>query len=115
MSSTGDSDALADLVEQVRAVRTPSELLVGGVAAANADSVAAIENELPWALGFVVIMMLIVLFALTGSVVLPVLAVILSALSLTATFGALVWIFQDGHLSGVSSSPSPGICPLRSR
>ncbi|MGC4992018.1 MMPL family transporter [Nocardia salmonicida] len=101
VSSTGDSDALADLVEQVRAVRTPSELLVGGVAAANADSVAAIENELPWALGFVVIMMLIVLFALTGSVVLPVLAVILSALSLTATFGALVWIFQDGHLSGV--------------
>ncbi|WP_084466258.1 MMPL family transporter [Nocardia salmonicida] len=101
VSSTGDSDALADLVEQVRVVRTPSELLVGGVAAANADSVAAIENELPWALGFVVIMMLIVLFALTGSVVLPVLAVILSALSLTATFGALVWIFQDGHLSGV--------------
>ncbi|TCJ95213.1 MMPL family transporter [Nocardia alba] len=99
--STGDSDALAALVEQVRAVRTPSELLVGGVAAANADSVAAIENALPWALGFVVIMMLIVLFALTGSVVLPVLAVILSALSLTATFGALVWIFQDGHLSGV--------------
>ncbi|MGW6700299.1 MMPL family transporter [Nocardia sp. NPDC055049] len=99
--TTGDSDALAHLVEQVRAVRTPSELLVGGVAAANTDSVAAIENALPWALGFVVIMMLIVLFALTGSVVLPVLAVILSALSLTATFGALVWIFQDGHLSGV--------------
>ncbi|MFD6396109.1 MMPL family transporter [Nocardia sp. NPDC060249] len=99
--ATGDSDALANLVEQVRAVQTPSELLVGGVAAANADSVAAIENALPWALGFVVIMMLIVLFALTGSVVLPVLAVILSALSLTATFGALVWIFQDGHLSGV--------------
>ncbi|MFD3595570.1 MMPL family transporter [Nocardia sp. NPDC058640] len=99
--ATGDSDALAALVDQVRAIQTPSELLVGGVAAANADSVAAIENELPWALGFVVIMMLIVLFALTGSVVLPVLAVILSALSLTATFGALVWIFQDGHLSGV--------------
>ncbi|MFC9658926.1 MMPL family transporter [Nocardia sp. NPDC127606] len=99
--TTGDSDALANLVEQVRAVQTPSELLVGGVAAANADSVAAIENALPWALGFVVIMMLLVLFALTGSVVLPVLAVILSALSLTATFGALVWIFQDGHLSGV--------------
>ncbi|MFD3706219.1 MMPL family transporter [Nocardia sp. NPDC058658] len=99
--ATGDSDALANLVHQVRAVPTPSELLVGGVAAANVDSVAAIENELPWALGFVVIMMLIVLFALTGSVVLPVLAVILSALSLTATFGALVWIFQDGHLSGV--------------
>ncbi|MGW6421957.1 MMPL family transporter [Nocardia sp. NPDC055053] len=99
--ATSDSDALAGLVEQVRAVPTPSELLVGGVAAANADSIAAIEDELPWALGFVVLVMLLVLFALTGSVVLPVLAVILSALSLTATFGALVWIFQDGHLSGL--------------
>ncbi|MFD4431966.1 MMPL family transporter [Nocardia sp. NPDC058497] len=99
--TTSDSDALAGLVEQVRAVQTPSELLVGGVAAANADSIAAIEDELPWALGFVVLVMLVVLFALTGSVVLPVLAVVLSALSLTATFGALVWIFQDGHLSGL--------------
>ncbi|MFD6390517.1 MMPL family transporter [Nocardia sp. NPDC060259] len=99
--ATSDSDALAGLVEQVRAVQTPSELLVGGVAAANADSIDAIEDELPWALGFVVLVMLLVLFALTGSVVLPVLAVVLSALSLTATFGALVWIFQDGHLSGL--------------
>ncbi|MFE7720081.1 MMPL family transporter [Nocardia rhizosphaerihabitans] len=99
--ATSDSDALAGLVEQVRAVQTPSELLVGGVAAANADSIAAIQDELPWALGFVVLVMLLVLFALTGSVVLPVLAVVLSALSLTATFGALVWIFQDGHLSGL--------------
>ncbi|MFE6921318.1 MMPL family transporter [Nocardia sp. NPDC057663] len=99
--ATTDSDALAGLVEQARAVQTPSELLVGGVAAANADSIAAIEDALPWALGFVVLVMLLVLFALTGSVVLPVLAVILSALSLTATFGALVWIFQDGHLSGL--------------
>ncbi|MFB7874918.1 MMPL family transporter [Nocardia sp. NPDC056064] len=99
--ATTDSHALAALVEQVRAVPVPSELLVGGVAAANVDSIAAIEDALPWALGFVIVLMLIVLFLLTGSVVLPVLAVILSALSLTATFGALVWIFQDGHLSGL--------------
>ncbi|MEV0060709.1 MMPL family transporter [Nocardia sp. NPDC050718] len=99
--TTTESAALADLVGQVRAVETPSELLVGGVPAANVDSIGAIEDALPWALGFVVIVMLIVLFALTGSVVLPVLAVVLSALSLTATFGALVWIFQDGHLSGL--------------
>ncbi|MGS2805031.1 MMPL family transporter [Nocardia sp. MW-W600-9] len=99
--TTTESAALSELVGQVRAVETPSELLVGGVPAANVDSIAAIEDALPWALGFVVILMLIVLFALTGSVVLPVLAVVLSALSLTATFGALVWIFQDGHLSGL--------------
>ncbi|WP_240504939.1 MMPL family transporter [Nocardia mangyaensis] len=99
--ATTDSAALTTLVEQVRAVDVPSELLVGGIAAANADSLTAISDALPWALGFVIILMLIVLFLLTGSVVLPVLAVILSALSLTATFGALVWIFQDGHLSGL--------------
>ncbi|NKX89860.1 MMPL family transporter [Nocardia coubleae] len=99
--STGDSHELGTLVEQLRAQEVPSEILIGGVAAANVDSVNAIEDALPWALAFVVILMLIVLFLLTGSVVLPVLAVILSALSLTATFGALVWIFQDGHLSGV--------------
>ncbi|MFE3543377.1 MMPL family transporter [Nocardia sp. NPDC059177] len=99
--ATTDTHALGELVEQVRAVDVPSDLLVGGVAAANVDSLGAIEDALPWALGFVVLLMLIVLFLLTGSVVLPVLAVILSALSLTATFGALVWIFQDGHLSGL--------------
>ncbi|WP_280219333.1 MMPL family transporter [Nocardia neocaledoniensis] len=99
--ATADSDELSALVERVRAVPTPSTLLVGGVAAANVDSLAAISDALPWALGFVLIVMLIVLFALTGSVVLPVLAMVLSALSLTATFGALVWIFQDGHLSGL--------------
>ncbi|MFC4128843.1 MMPL family transporter [Nocardia rhizosphaerae] len=99
--ATTDSAELSGLVERVRAVPTPSELLVGGVAAANVDSLAAISTALPWALGFVIVVMLIVLFGLTGSVVLPVLAVILSALSLTATFGALVWIFQDGHLSGL--------------
>lgn len=99
--ATADNAAQAALVQDVRAIDTPSELLVGGVAAGHADSIAAIEDALPWALAFVVILMLIVLFALTGSVVLPVLAVILSALSLTATFGALVWVFQDGHLSGL--------------
>ncbi|MFF2082661.1 MMPL family transporter [Nocardia sp. NPDC058176] len=99
--ATTDSAALTGLVEQVRAVDVPSELLVGGVAAANADSLTAISDALPWALAFVIVLMLIVLFLLTGSVVLPVLAVILSALSLTATFGALVWIFQNGHLSGL--------------
>ncbi|MFC4373709.1 MMPL family transporter [Nocardia halotolerans] len=106
--ATTDTDELNALVGQLRAQQVPSELLVGGVAAANADSIGAIEDALPWAIGFVVVLMLVVLFLLTGSVVLPVLAVILSALSLTAAFGALVWIFQDGHLSGLLGFTATG-------
>ena len=56
---------------------------------------------LPWAFGAVGVAMIVLLFLLTGSVVLPFIALILSALSLTATFGAMVWIFQDGNLSGL--------------
>ncbi|GGK38782.1 MMPL family transporter [Nocardia camponoti] len=94
-----DTDSLVTLVKEVRAVPTATPMLVGGIVAGNVDSVAAIENAVLPALAFVIAVMLVVLLLLTGSVVLPILAVILSALSLTATFGALVWIFQDGHLS----------------
>lgn len=61
----------------------------------------SLVQRLPYALGTVFAIMLILLFLLTGSVFLPVVAVLLSCLSLTATFGALAWIFQDGHLSGL--------------
>ncbi|MFQ6395912.1 MMPL family transporter [Nocardia sp. KC 131] len=97
---TTDPDILDRVASDVRAVPAPSRVLVGGTAAANADAIDAVKSTLPTALGFVVIVMLIVLFLLTGSVVLPLVAIVLSAFSLTATFGALVWIFQDGHLSG---------------
>lgn len=55
--------------------------------------------RLPYVLGLVAVAMVVLLFLLTGSVLLPFLALLLSALSLTATFGALVWIFQDGNLT----------------
>lgn len=109
--STGDPAALDRLVDAVRAVPAPSPVLIGGIAATNDDALAAITAALPLALGFVVLLMLVALFLLTGSVVLPVLALILSALSLTATFGALVWIFQDGHLSGLLDFTVTGDLP----
>ena len=58
-------------------------------------------SRLPWALGLIAVITAVVLFLMFGSVVIPLKAIVMNLLSLTATFGALVWIFQDGHLSGV--------------
>jgi RND superfamily putative drug exporter len=108
---TTDPAVLDRIADDVRATPAASEVLVGGVAAANADAIGAVVSALPYALAFVVLIMVVVLFLLTGSVVLPLLAVVLSFLSLTATFGALVWIFQDGHLSGLLGFTVTGDLP----
>ena len=75
-----------------------------GVAASNRDSVHAIASRLPWVLAIIAVITLILLFLLTGSVVLPVKAVLMNTLSLTAAFGALVWVFQEGHLGGLGTA-----------
>lgn len=98
---TDDSGTLESLAADIRAVDAPTTALVGGAAAVSADATDALVQRLPYALSTVFAIMLVLLFLLTGSVFLPVVAVLLSCLSLTATFGALVWIFQDGHLSGL--------------
>ena len=77
-----------------------------GMAQMNRDSVNAITSRLPSLFGFVACVTLMLLFALTGSVVLPLKAVLLNMLSLTAGFGALVWIFQDGHLGALGTTPT---------
>ncbi len=74
--------------------------LVGGLSASAVDLVDSIGSRLPW-MGLVVIaIMLVLLFVAFGSVVLPVKAVVMNALSLSASFGVVTWIFQEGHLSG---------------
>ncbi|MEO3750004.1 MMPL family transporter [Streptomyces sp. B6B3] len=102
--------AVEDLVDTVRAAPTPdgTEALVGGRAAVNLDGIAAIGDRLPAAAITLVVTMVVLLFLLTGSVLLPFLAMLLSALGLTATLGALVWGFQDGHLAGVLDFTSTG-------
>jgi putative drug exporter of the RND superfamily len=80
--------------------------LFGGPEQINRDSVAGITAKLPLALGLIAAATFILMFLLTGSVVLPIKALILNTLSLTATFGALVWIFQDGHLGGFGTTPT---------
>ena len=77
-----------------------------GIAQMNRDCVNGITSRLPWAFGFIAVVTLVLLFLLTGSVVLPIKAVLLNVLSLTAAFGALVWIFQDGHLRALGTTPT---------
>jgi RND superfamily putative drug exporter len=89
------------LVRAVRATPAPGTAYVGGVAADAVDTKHALASRLPWALGIVAITTAILLFLFTGSVIIPLKALVLNMLSLTATFGAMVWIFQEGHLSGL--------------
>jgi RND superfamily putative drug exporter len=75
-----------------------------GTAQTNHDSVAAITTRLPLVLGLIAAITFVLLFLLTGSVVLPLKALACNVLSLTAAFGALVWIFQDGHLGALGTT-----------
>ncbi len=79
---------------------------MAGVAQVNRDSVDAVTDRLPLVLGLMAGITFVLLFLLTGSVVLPAKALVCNVLSLTAAFGALVWIFQDGHLGALGTTPS---------
>lgn len=87
-----------NLIDRLRAIPAPAEgTLIGGQAAIFTDSQNGISENLPSVLLWLIIVTLIILFLFTGSVVLPVKAVILNVLSLAATLGVLVWVFQDGN------------------
>ncbi|GAA3498196.1 MMPL family transporter [Streptomyces prasinosporus] len=101
-------DPAQRLVGDLRAVDAPFDTRVTGAAAVLVDSKDAIGERLPAAAVLIVIVTLLLVFLLTGSVLVPVQAVVLNALSLTAMFGAVVWVFQDGHLSGLLGFTSPG-------
>ncbi|MFI0719948.1 MMPL family transporter [Streptomyces sp. NPDC021224] len=96
------------LVGEIRAVRTDFRASVTGQSAVLVDSKHAIAQRLPWAAAIVGVVTLLLVFLLTGSVIVPVQAVLLNALSLTAMFGAVVWVFQDGHLSGLLGFTATG-------
>jgi putative drug exporter of the RND superfamily len=98
-STDPQSGAAKDLLSRVEATSAPWQTLVGGETADNKDSLDALAGALPYALLWIAVALFTVLFLFTGSVVLPLKALVLNTLSLSATFGAMVWIFQDGHLS----------------
>ncbi|MFC8826771.1 MMPL family transporter [Streptomyces sp. NPDC057137] len=89
------------LVRELRSEPAAFDTSVTGTAAVLVDSKDAIADRLPLAAGIIVVVTLLLVFLLTGSVLIPLQAVALNALSLTAMFGAVVWVFQDGHLSGL--------------
>ena len=95
-------------LDALHAIRGPGGAVtqIGGEAQLDRDAVDAILAKLPWVLGIIAVVTFALLFALTGSVVLPLKALILNVLSLTATFGALVWIFQEGHLGALGTDPT---------
>ena len=97
------SDQAKVLVADIRAVQPPpgTDVLVGGTTAELVDMLASLGARLPWMALWIISATLILLFMAFGSVVLPIKAVLMNLLSLTASFGAIVWIFQDGHLSGL--------------
>jgi putative drug exporter of the RND superfamily len=96
------------LVHAVRALRDPFYIGVTGQTAGFVDLEHSLASHLPLALAVVVLSTLIVLFLMTGSVVLPIKAVVMNALSLSAVFGILVLIFQHGNLQGLLSYQSNG-------
>jgi RND superfamily putative drug exporter len=104
------SSAAEDIVRQVRAIKTPAGFapLVDGVTPGQMDQLVSLGATLPYALAVIAVAVFVLLFLMTGSLLMPVKAIILNMLSLSATFGALVWIFQDGHLQNVLHFQSLG-------
>jgi uncharacterized membrane protein YdfJ with MMPL/SSD domain len=97
-----------ELVRDVRAVDAPVPVRVGGQTAGFLDQQKALSDSLPIALSILATTTLVILFLMTGSVILPVKALVMNLLTLSAAFGLLVLIFQDGHLEGLLGFTSQG-------
>jgi RND superfamily putative drug exporter len=104
------TESSQDVVRQIRAVEPPSgaTALVGGPTADAVDLIHSIGTTLPWMALTVAAVMLVLLFVAFGSVVLPLKAIVMNAVSITASFGVVTWIFQEGHLAGLLGFTSPG-------
>jgi putative drug exporter of the RND superfamily len=92
------------LIHDLRDVKAPTGTLIGGVAADYTDSQDGISRTLPWAFGWIAISVLLLVFIFTGSIILPIKAVLLNVLSLAATMGVLTWVFIDGNLQWLVGS-----------
>jgi RND superfamily putative drug exporter len=104
------SEASQNTVKAIRAVPTPpgTQMLVGGASADFVDLQSSLTSHLPIVLGIIILATLVILFLMTGSVVLPIKSLLMNFLNLSAVFGLLVLIFQDGRLEGFLDYTSPG-------
>lgn len=99
-----------DAVRGIRDLTTPPgvEILVGGRSALDVDRLESLGSRLPWMALIMAGVTLILLFFAFGSVVLPIKAVLLNLVSIVASAGVVVWIFQEGHLSGLLNFTATG-------
>jgi len=89
------------MVAAVRAAPAPGSALVGGPSAVLVDSKDSIGRRLPFAIGIIALVTFLVLFLFTGSVVIPLKALLVNVISIGGVLGSMVWVFQDGHGSGL--------------
>jgi trehalose monomycolate/heme transporter len=106
-SQTEDSQ---QMVEQLREIAGPGgeHVLVGGLSADTVDLLSSIRTHLPWMAAIIVAVMMVLLFLAFGSLVLPVKAVLMNVLSISASFGVITWVFADAHLEGFLGYESQG-------
>jgi RND superfamily putative drug exporter len=104
----GYSDTAVKLVKRARSSSWGSDALVGGPPAELRDERHSLGSHLPLALAFILVSTGLVLFFMTGSVTLPVVALIMNTLTVSVAFGVLVLIFQDGRLEGPLDYTSTG-------
>jgi RND superfamily putative drug exporter len=109
---TSEGPEATRLVERIRALERPVAAGVTGPAAFLVDYRDSLVGRLPYALGLIGLATFALLFLMTGSVVVPVKAIVMNVLSLGASFGALVWVFQEGHLSGPLGFDPPGMVDI---
>ena len=104
------SDQSQATVKAIRELPVPAgaTVLVGGATADFVDFQSSLSEHLPIALAIVILATLVILFLMTGSLILPIKSLIMNFLNLTAVFGLLVLIFQDGRLEGSLDYSSPG-------
>jgi RND superfamily putative drug exporter len=109
-AGNSQTQASQDMVKQLRDVRGPQgeHVLVGGLSADTVDLLGSIRTHLPWMAGIIVAVMLVLLFLAFGSLVLPLKAVAMNLLSISASFGVITWIFADGHLESFLGYTSTG-------
>jgi RND superfamily putative drug exporter len=109
-AGNSQTQASQDMVERLRDIPGPQgeKVLIGGLSADTVDLLGSIKAHLPWMAGIIVAVMLVLLFLAFGSLVLPVKAVAMNLLSISASFGVITWIFADGHLEGFLGYESTG-------
>ncbi len=100
------------LLDDLHAVPAPGPTLFSSKAQHDRDAVHDIVSRLPLFLALVALTTVVLLFLLTGSLLLPVKALVMNMLSMSVVFGFLVWVFQDGHLDGLGTTATGSLVAI---